>query len=419
MKTSQKILTASDYVSEQRLWDLLMDVANYGATKKGGVNRQALSPEDTAAKNHVVRWANERGFSSFHDEIGNLFIRREGNDPELDPVMTGSHLDSQPTGGRFDGAFGVLAGLEALEALNDSGIHTKRPVEVVAWTNEEGSRFSPGAMGSSVFSGVRDLHSVMDLTDPAGVALSDALKVTLSEVSAKLSSLGRVKPYSYVEAHIEQGPILEEGGIPIGVVSGIQGIRHIDINVTGEEAHAGTTPLRARTDALVGGIKIVNALHNLTFDEKDILRFTIGRFEVHPGSPNTVPGQVHFTIDLRHPDKNILNSVGDEIHTVAKNAAEDYDVEVLDIGSITPTDFEPKMINIIAKAADNLNFANITMPSGAGHDAMHLSNICPTGMIFVPCLGGVSHNEAESASSQDLAIGTKVLVDSITQLANE
>ena len=419
MKTSQKILSASDYVSEQRLWDLLMDVANYGATKKGGVNGQALSPEDTAAKNHVVRWATERGFQSFHDEIGNLFIRREGNDPTLDPVMTGSHLDSQPTGGRFDGAFGVLAGLEALEALNDAEIQTKRPIEVVAWTNEEGSRFSPGAMGSSVFSGIKTLPSVMDLTDPAGVLLSEALKATLSEVLAKRCSLGRVKPYSYVEAHIEQGPILEEGEIPIGVVSGIQGIRHIDINVTGEEAHAGTTPRRSRTDALVGGINIVNALHKLTFDDKDILRFTIGRFEVHPGSPNTVPGQVHFTIDLRHPDKKVLSSIGDEMHTVAKNAGGDCHVEVLDIGFITPTEFGIKMINIIAKAADHLNYKNVTMPSGAGHDAMHLSNICPTGMIFVPCLGGVSHNEAESASSQDLAIGTRVLVDAITYLANE
>jgi N-carbamoyl-L-amino-acid hydrolase len=396
-----------------------MDVAAYGATGKGGVNRQALSREDVAAKSHVVRWAEERGFQCFQDEIGNLFVRREGAEPTLDPVMTGSHLDSQPTGGRFDGAYGVLAGLEVLDALNDADIRTRRPVEVVAWTNEEGSRFSPGAMGSSIFAGVRDLDAVLEVTDPSGAVLKDALEKTLAEVPAPQREPGSVKPYCYVEAHIEQGPILEERKSTIGVVSGIQGIRRLNITVTGEEAHAGTTPRRSRKDAMASTVAIIAALVDLTADDDDILRFTVGRCEVLPGSPNTVPGRVHFTIDLRHPDHDVLQSIGDRIHTVAKQNGAPCLVEVGDISFVAPTRFDQPVMGIIGDAANRLEYHPMVMPSGAGHDAMHMSNICRTGMIFIPCLRGVSHNEAESATPEDLAAGARVLADTIMQCANE
>lgn len=409
----------SSYVSEKRLWTLLTDVAVYGATANGGVNRQALSKEDVAAKSHVVRWAEERGFASFQDNIGNLFVRREGAEPTLDPVMTGSHLDSQPTGGRFDGAYGVLAGLEVLDALNDADMQTRRAIEVVAWTNEEGSRFSPGAMGSSIFAGVRDVGAVLDVTDPSGVALKDALEETLQAVSAPRRKPDSVKPHCYVEAHIEQGPILEEQTVPIGVVSGIQGIRRLNIAVTGEEAHAGTTPRRSRKDAFASTVAIISALETLTADDDDIIRFTVGRCEVLPGSPNTVPGQVHFTIDLRHPDNDVLRVIGDKIHAVTKDIGAPCGVEVSDISFVPSTKFDQKIMDVIGDAATRLDYGHIIMPSGAGHDAMHMNNICRTGMIFIPCLRGISHNEAESASPGDLAAGTRVLADTIVQCANE
>lgn len=409
---------ASSHVSEKRLWQLMMDVAAYGATQRGGVNRQALSAEDTAAKIHVVRWAAERGFSTFQDAIGNLFVRRDGTEPALAPVMTGSHLDSQPTGGRFDGAYGVLVGLEALDALREAGIKTRRPVEVVAWTNEEGSRFSPGAMGSSIFAGVSELTAVLDHKDPAGAVLRDELAKSLAETGVPMRDQGSMTPYAYIEAHIEQGPVLEAKGLQIGVVSSIQGIHHMDVVIVGEEAHAGTTPRRSRKDALSAAVAIIGALEQLTSDADDVTRFTVGRCEVHPGSPNTVPGRVHFTIDLRHPDRAILHSLVDQIRHVATEKAGPCAVTVTDTLSIDPTNFEQEVMEAIRSSAQALGLGHMDMPSGAGHDAMHLATICPAGMIFVPCLGGVSHNEAESAKPEDLAAGARVLADSLVRLAN-
>ncbi len=410
--------SASACVSEKRLWQLLMDMAAYGATAGGGVNRQALSVEDTAAKKHVVRWATERGFTTFQDDIGNLFVRRDGTEPALAPVMTGSHLDSQPTGGRFDGAYGVLAGLEALDALKDSGIQTRRPVEVVAWTNEEGSRYSPGVMGSSIFAGISDLASMLDNTDAAGAVLRDELAKTLAETDVPLRAQGSVTPQFYIEAHIEQGPVLEDKGLQIGVVSSIQGIHHLDVVITGEEAHAGTTPRRSRKDALSSAVAIIAALELMTSDAGDVTRFTVGRCEVSPGSPNTVPGRVHFTIDLRHPDGAVLKSLVERVRQVAASKSGPCSVTVTENLSIDPTIFEAGVMEAIRHSAQALGLGHMDMPSGAGHDAMHMATICSAGMIFVPCLGGVSHNEAESATPEDLAAGARVLADTLVRLAN-
>lgn len=411
--------SAAGSVSEERLWKLLMDVAAYGATGRGGVNRQALSKEDTAAKQHVIRWADERGFQTFQDDIGNLFVRRDGSDPDLAPVMTGSHLDSQPTGGKFDGAYGVLAGLEALDALNDAGLQTRRPVEVVAWTNEEGSRFSPGAIGSAFFAGHSTLESVLDNVDAEGIVLRDALAETLAATGAPFRAQGSVTPHAYIESHIEQGPVLEGRELQIGVVGSIQGICHLDVIITGEEAHAGTTPRRSRKDAMVAAIAIIAALQDLTSDEDDTIRFTVGRCEVSPGSPNTVPGRVHFMIDLRHPDVAVIQSLQDQIRKIAAEKAAPCTVEVLDNLYVPPTLFEPKVVDTIRESARDLGFEFLDMPSGAGHDAMHLNPLCPAGMIFVPCLNGVSHNEAESATPEDLAAGAQVLAEALARLANE
>ncbi|MBM3572648.1 MAG: M20 family metallo-hydrolase [Alphaproteobacteria bacterium] len=396
-----------------------MDVARHGATANGGVNRQALSAEDIAARRHVIAWAQQRGFQTFQDEIGNLFVRRDGTDPSLAPVMTGSHLDSQPTGGKFDGAYGVLAGLEVLEALNDAKIHTRRPIEVVAWTNEEGSRFSPGAMGSAIFVGARDLASVLDVRDPKGVVLRDALDTTLNSSPIPRRAHGSVRAHSYIEAHIEQGPILEEAGLPIGVVTGIQGSRRLNVDITGEEAHAGTAPRRARRDALSAAVSVIAALENLTRDDDDVLRFTVGRCEVFPGSPNTVPGRVHFTIDLRHPADTTLRAIGDRIPAVVKQSAKNCAATVTEVSYVNPTTFQAAVIDRVRASSDRLGFRNMDMPSGAGHDAMYLARVCPTGMIFVPCLRGVSHNEIESATPEELATGARVLADTLVSLAQE
>lgn len=408
----------ADHVSEARIWRFLLELAQYGATANGGVNRQALSAEDIAARIHVVRWAEKQGFSAFQDEIGNLFIRRDGAEPGLPPVLTGSHLDSQPKGGRFDGAFGVVAGLEVLQALNDAGTVTRRPVEVVAWTNEEGSRFSPGAMGSSVFARVRDLSAVLEVRDRDDVLLRDALRETLAATPATTREAGGGTVHCYLEAHIEQGPLLEEAGLCIGVVTGIQGIARLTVDVVGEEAHAGTVPRRARKDALSGAVAVVSALERELGSDDD-LRFTVGRFEVFPGSPNTVPGRAHFTIDLRHPHDARLHAARRRIHEVAMTAAGPCSVSVSDISHVRPTVFPDDMLRVLRRSADGLGYGAMSLPSGAGHDAMHLAGICPTGMLFIPCLRGISHNEAESITSEHAAAGTRVLAEAVAALAQE
>lgn len=411
-------LPASGHVDARRLWQRHVDMGRIGATPKGGVNRQALSPEDARARALLASWAQGRGFGVFNDAIGNLFIRRAGADAAARPVLTGSHLDTQPTGGRYDGAYGVLAGFEVLEALEDAGIRTRRPIELVAWMNEEGSRFQPGAMGSAVFAGSYKAETMLDVTDRAGVVLRDALAQTLAAAPATPRQGLGFPVDGYIEAHIEQGPVLEATGNTIGVVTMIQGSRRFTVDIVGEEAHAGTTPRRVRKDALSSAVAIVAALEKLMHDDADIVRFTVGRFEVYPGSPNTVPGKVHFTIDFRHPDAGVLRALGDQVAPIAAANAKGCDVTVADISYVDPTVFAREVIDLIRGTAGALGLKHMDMPSGAGHDAMHMSNLCPTGMIFVPCLRGVSHNEAESATAEDLAAGCRVLADALVALAN-
>jgi beta-ureidopropionase / N-carbamoyl-L-amino-acid hydrolase len=311
---------ASVAVNEERLWQRHMDMARFGATAKGGVNRQALSGEDAQARAQLTAWAKGRGFAVMTDAIGNLFVRREGTDKGAKPVMTGSHLDSQPTGGKFDGTYGVLAGFEALEALEDAGIATRRPIEVVAWTNEEGNRFQPGAMGSAVFAGSYDLAKMLAVRDQAGMSVGEALEQTQRAAPAPKRK-DKVVPDSYIEAHIEQGPRLEAADKTIGVVTLIQGQRRFLVDITGEEAHAGTTPEKLRKDAFKAAVAMVAALETWMRDPEDVLRFTIGRFEVYPGSPSTVPSRVHFIIDLRHPNPDVLKPRGDEIAKICEAQA--------------------------------------------------------------------------------------------------
>jgi N-carbamoyl-L-amino-acid hydrolase len=310
----------------------------------------------------------------------------------------------------------VLAGFEVLEALEDAGVRTKRPIEVVAWTNEEGSRFPVGAMGSAVFAGRLPLQQALAVVDPAGTTVETALAQTLAAASAPQRPLGG-QVAAYVEAHIEQGPRLEAEKKTIGVVTGIQGSRRYAVEVIGEEAHAGTTPLRARKDALSAGVAIVSALEELMQDPSDTIRFTVGRFEVHPGSPNTVPGRVYFTIDFRHPETAVLNERGSRIAEVTAAHARGCAVTVTSLTDVPPTIFAPSVIDLVRDAAAALGLPHMDMPSGAGHDAMHIATLCPAGMIFVPCARGISHNEAESATPADLAAGARVLAEVLTELA--
>lgn len=410
---------AAPRIDETRLWQRHVDMAKLGGLSKGGVNRQALSAEDAAARRLIGGWAQARGYDLFGDPIGNLYIRRAGTENDAAPVVTGSHMDSQPTGGKYDGIYGVLAGFEALEALDDAGIRTKRPVQVVAWMNEEGSRFQPGAMGSSVWSGHDDLEKMLGVTDREGVVLRDALAKTLAEAPVRQIDGFDRNFHAYIEAHIEQGPRLEAGAKTIGVVTGIQGSQRYTLDIVGDEAHAGTTPLRVRKDALKSAVAIVSALERHMHDPADVVRFTVGRFECRPGSPNTVPGHVHFTIDFRHPDAAVLARLGGGIEAVAKAAVGPCSVTVQRITDVAPTVFDPRIVDLVRDKANALGLPNMDMPSGAGHDAMHVAPFCPAGMIFVPCERGISHNEAEAATPSDLAAGARVLVASLEALANE
>lgn len=410
---------SSTAVKQDRLWQRHADMAKLGGTPKGGVNRQALSAEDAAARNLLASWAKARGFAVFTDAIGNLFVTRAGTDAAALPVMSGSHMDSQPTGGRFDGMYGVLAAFEALEALEDSGAKTRRPVMAVAWTNEEGSRFQPGAMGSAVFAGAYKLDEMLAQKDWKGVVLKDALAETLKAAPAPMrDGPPGFKVAGYVEAHIEQGPRLENEQKTIGVVTAIQGSRRYIVTIEGEEAHAGTTPRAARKDAYAAATRIAAAMYEATTDKDDTLRFTIGRVEVSPGSPNTVPGKAVFTIDMRHPDNDALASYEAKLYEIARTKAVPCPAGIERVTNVAPTYFDKAVIDMVRSAANTLKLSNMDMPSGAGHDAMHIAKLCPSGMIFVPCERGISHNEIENAAPEDLAAGTKVLVEVLEALAN-
>lgn len=410
---------SSTAVKQDRLWQRHADMARLGGTPRGGVNRQALSAEDAAARNQLASWAKARGFAVFTDAIGNLFVTRAGTDAAALPVMSGSHMDSQPTGGRFDGMYGVLAAFEALEALEDSGAKTKRPVMAVAWTNEEGSRFQPGAMGSAVFAHRYDLDEMLAQKDWKGVVLKDALAETLKAAPATMrSGVPGFAVAGYVEAHIEQGPRLENEKKTIGVVTAIQGSRRYIVTVDGEEAHAGTTPRAARKDAYAAATRVAAAMYEATTDPDDTLRFTIGRVEVSPGSPNTVPGKAVFTIDMRHPDNDVLASYEAKLYEIVKTRAAPCPAGIERVTNVPPTNFDKGVIDLVRDAANRLKLSNMDMPSGAGHDAMHIATLCPAGMVFVPCERGISHNEIENATPEDLAAGTKVLVEVLEALAN-
>ncbi len=404
-------------IDEARQWDRLMALARLGAIPGDGVNRQALTPLDREARALVIAWAAAAGAVATVDEAANLWLRREGTDPGAAPVLTGSHMDSQPSGGRFDGIWGVVAGLEALSALHDAGLRTRRAIEVVAWTNEEGSRFAPGCMGSMAWSGVKPISAFADITDPDGVRFGDALAGHLAaERHIPRRGLGH-RPHAYVEAHIEQGPRLEAEGLDIGVVTGIQGSRWFTVTLQGESAHAGTAPVSMRRDAVQDMLRVLNALNDLMRDPADVLRYTVGRITVLPNASNSVAETVRFSIDLRHPDAAVLAARADAIPGTARAAARTTSVTVEETFAAAPADFDPLVIDAVEQAATALGYRHVRMPSGAFHDAQFVIPVAPAGMIFVPSRRGVSHNPAEYTAPDQLAKGARVLAKTLIALA--
>lgn len=416
--TGKVIVKVAEFIDGERLWHRHMQMAQHGATAAGGVNRQALSIEDIAAQKMLIEWGQALGLLAATDAAGNLFLRLAGRDTAAAPVMTGSHMDSQPTGGKFDGIYGVLAGLEAIEAIRTAGLVPTRGIELVAWMNEEGSRFAPGMMGSSVFSGASSLQSILPVTDAAGISVQQGLaKLRIALPDLPVWALGR-PVHAYIEAHIEQGPILEREACTIGVVSGIQGKRTFLVSVRGQESHAGTSIRSERQDALMAAVPIISALKQLCHDAEDRVKFTVGRFVVKPNAPSVVPSLVEFSIDLRHPESVQLQLLGDQIAPLCKQHSSPCLATVKELSTAMSLQFPDAIRKLIRKTAEGQNITCMDVLSSAGHDARFMHPLCPSGMIFIPCAGGISHNEAESVTADDMVAGARVLVETLVALAS-
>ncbi|TSD76295.1 Zn-dependent hydrolase [Pseudomonas sp. KBS0710] len=413
---AQPLKSNAPLINRDRLWQSLMDLAQLGATVKGGVCRLALTDLDRQARDLFVQWCEAAGCSVSVDAIGNIFARRPGLDPTLAPVMTGSHIDTQPTGGKFDGCYGVMAGLEVIRTLNDLNIQTQAPIEVVVWTNEEGSRFPPCMMGSGVFAGKFDLQDTLDKLDDQGLSVGAELQRI--GYAGSRAVLGHPVG-AYFEAHIEQGPVLEDRATTIGVVMGCLGQKWFDLTLTGVEAHAGPTPMHLRKDALVGAAEVISAVNRIAHQQQPHACGTVGCLNLHPGSRNVIPGQVHMTIDLRHLQADTLQAMVDEVRGVieATCARHGLSFELTPTADFPPLDFNPTCVNAVRDGAQALGLSHMDIVSGAGHDAIFVAELGPAGMIFVPCEGGISHNEIENAAPDDLAAGCAVLLRAMVNAA--
>src|SRR5262245_7724510 len=403
-------------INSDRLWGSLMELAKIGATPKGGVRRLALSDLDGQARDLFIRWCKEAGCTVSVDGIGNIFARRPGRDDGLPPIITGSHIDTQPSGGKFDGNYGVMAGLEVVRTLNDHNVQTQAPVEVAVWTNEEGSRFTPVMMGSGVFIGAFPLDGTLQRADLEGITVGQALK---SIGYAGDAPIGGRPVGAYFEAHIEQGPILEDTDNVLGVVIGALGLRWYDVVVTGQDAHAGPTPMRLRRDALVAASKMVAEINALAYRYQPDGRATVGFMQVKPNSRNVIPGEARFSVDLRHAEDAALDRMENEMRALCERLAQagNVSVTVERVANYPASNFDVGCVSAVRNAARKLGLSHMDIVSGAGHDAIYMARIAPTSMIFVPCEGGISHNEIENAKPQDLAAGCNVLLDVILEKA--
>ncbi len=457
-QTEVTTVNASPYpVNGERLWQTLHSLAEIGATAAGGVARVALTDEDRAGRDQFVTWVRELGCTVHIDQMGNLFARREGSDPGRAPVVIGSHLDSQPTGGKYDGAYGVMVGLEVLRVLHDNDLITAAPVEVVSWTNEEGARFPPAMIGSGVYAGAFSLDDGLAAPGVDGTTLGGELarigyagtepcgEPTSVEPCGEPDGAGRRPIGHYIEPHIEQGPILEAAGVTLGAVTGVQGIRWYDVSIEGQSAHAGSTPMEHRADAMVAAARLVCEADEIAARRAPEGRATVGTLSVGTGSRNTVAGSVSLTVDLRHPDAAELEAMHDELlafadgpafgpqHSAASSGVRQHSAassgdrqhsgrslprpQIAPIWYSPPIVFDATVVDAVRQGAVAAGFEPVDITSGAGHDACYVSMVAPTGMLFIPCADGLSHNEAESILPSHATAGAQATLNAVLALA--
>ncbi len=403
-------------INGERLWDSLMEMAKIGPGVAGGNNRQTLTDADAEGRALFRKWCEEAGCTMGVDKMGTMFARREGTDPDALPVYVGSHLDTQPTGGKYDGVLGVLGGLEVIRTLNDLGIRTRHPIVVTNWTNEEGTRFAPAMLASGVFAGVHDLDWAYARTDAEGKAFGDELRrigwVGEEEVGAR-------KMKAFFELHIEQGPILEAEGKDIGVVTHGQGLWWLQVTLTGKESHTGSTPMHMRVNAGLGMARIIELVHEIAMAAQPNAVGAVGQANVYPNSRNVIPGKAVFTIDFRSPDQKKLDGMRARLEAEAPKIARDLGlgIEIEPVGHFDPVTFDEGCVSAVRRAAERLGYSHMNIVSGAGHDACWINRLYPTAMVMCPCVDGLSHNEAEEISPEWAAKGANVLFHAVVETA--
>ena len=403
-------------INPDRLWDSLMEMAKIGPGVAGGNNRQTLTDADSEGRHLFAAWCAKAGCKMGVDSMGNMFARREGTDPDALPVYVGSHLDTQPTGGKYDGVLGVLGGLEVIRSLNDLNIKTKHPIVVTNWTNEEGTRFAPAMLASGVFAGMHSEEWAKDRTDADGKKFGDELRRIGWEGDERV---GARKMHAFFELHIEQGPILEAEGKQIGVVTHGQGLWWLQVTLTGKDAHTGSTPMTMRVNAGLGMARITEAVHRIAMDHQPDAVGAVGQANVYPNSRNVIPGKAVFTIDFRSPDLAKLTSMRETLEAEAAAIAADLGlgIEIEPVGHFDPVTFDDGCVTAIRNAAERLGYSHMNIVSGAGHDACWINRLYPTAMVMCPCVDGLSHNEAEEISKDWAAAGCDVLFHAVVETA--
>lgn len=403
-------------INADRLWDSLMDMAKIGPGVAGGNNRQTLTDEDGEGRKLFKQWCDAAGLEMGLDEMGTMFARREGTDAEALPVYVGSHLDTQPTGGKYDGVLGVLGGLEVIRSLNDLGIKTKHPIVVTNWTNEEGARFAPAMLASGVFAGVLEQDWAYGRTDAKGKTFGEELERIGWRGDEKV---GQRKMRAFFELHIEQGPILEDEGIDIGVVTHGQGLKWLQVTVTGKESHTGSTPMPKRRNAGLAMARVTELVHEVAMDYQPDAVGAIGHMEVYPNSRNIIAGKTVFTVDIRSPNKAVLDEMDARIRDGIELVCDALDVtyEIEQVGHFDPVTFDEGCVKAVRDAAERLGYTHRNIVSGAGHDACWINRVAPTAMVFCPCVDGLSHNEAEEISKEWAAAGCDVLFHAVVETA--
>ena len=410
------VLGANQRINAARLWDSLEEMALIGPGVAGGCNRQTLTDADSAGRHLFAGWCKAAGMAMGLDSMGNMFATRAGEDPSALPVYMGSHLDTQPTGGRYDGVLGVLGALEVVRSLNDMGIKTRHPIVVTNWTNEEGARFAPAMLASGVFAGLHTQDYAYGRKDTDGKRFGDEL-ARIGWVGDEV--VGARKMHAMLELHIEQGPILEAAGAEIGVVTHGQGLWWLEIALTGRDAHTGSTPMAMRVNAGLGMARITERVHQIAMSHQPGAVGAVGQVQVFPNSRNVIPGKVVFTVDIRSPDQTKLDLMRGEVERAAASVAAELGLgcAIEEVGHFDPVTFDVGLVGVVRRAAERLGLRHMDIVSGAGHDACWINRIAPTVMVMCPCVGGLSHNEAEEISPEWAAAGTDVLFHAVCEVA--